>query len=967
MQFIEPLREFFVDVLREYDRKFLERIVREFACIPHQVNLTDIHIKWLIQIFAERWAIVMDSNNDYTVRVDQENRYWIGLADDLAKEVKLHQVQILMPTILSDLSKIGEGESLIEYYRSDDGVSLSSLRGIIDIFSRLGVFATYNDKIKGSFRALTLPELSRLRLKEGSFSVVGSNVHPRFWDYLTSNISLKCTDKGELPQYLLRPLLQLVKLYFDEKRENPDKKQFAMQFIIWSNCLKECSEYDLNYLYAQQIPNVSGRWLLLDALLDVYQGLRADLDVTMIGIARWLCMHDVSLIVECQELDETYAKLGLGRAFDLVALKRLLQDELLPTCGEDKNDNVREGVLISIKRLVNHTVIDEKIVSRIREVYRRRWLKICGTPIDYTRLQDGVNLSWIKLARLLSGAGLIDTTYYHLLMPTIQQGSIDPITRDLYTTYPLSHYLLSDDATEIILLDHSLRQLNELKYFCNCSASQPKPFTRKEISNIQYANSIFHQYKDLAVQELYDAPISKNTVLALKKLVEESVYPEGLLFLHKYDDAQEVSSQRAYSQFYSFLKQLSPCERKRLDDQNILYHGRNITFSEVMRNIERIGEDGLGECIAVNGQYIAQLVMDYAPYELFNERLEQRVDINHMRSVSRKKVFNEYESLTEVDAKRRIQILAVSLMTHSFQFPGIGSSVSIWDCSNTMVHNSQEIASLIIPLLRAEDSPDSRYIFATIIESIVKPALEKKDQSWVSWMMRYQDTNQWLRAIVDGSLFMSKSAWFEPFVLMERLSLAIDSMDHNLRPQLKEFLDSLIQTYAQSERASLKEIRVNIKFALLLQKLGKKEGKRVIDLLGLDPTKGEKPSFSRLCSDYLINRLIEIGVSASKPPTQGFFATYSSCNPRQLRSIFLEFSEKKMKEHSSLSPQLFMRIKDRISHMSDSIGNRKVKLAMIKYLDSITAQLATFSHRSKMLSKASATPAEELPLPRALI
>ena len=144
--------------------------------------------------------------------------------------------------------------------------------------------------------------------------------------------------------------------------------------------------------------------------------------------------------------------------------------------------------------------IDASVIEAIKDVFQHRCAKFCGGEKDYTRQQRSTNLHWIRLAQILAGAGYIGSNYYRFLMPTLT-ADIDPVKKELITEYPLSHYVLSEDARDLILLDNSALRYESTQTFYNCTTFIPQPFTRVETLRIASTNKRFHKYLEQMVKD----------------------------------------------------------------------------------------------------------------------------------------------------------------------------------------------------------------------------------------------------------------------------------------------------------------------------------------------------------------------------------------------------------------------------------------------------------------------------------
>ncbi|AHE66052.1 hypothetical protein Loa_00481 [Legionella oakridgensis ATCC 33761 = DSM 21215] len=450
-------------------------------------------------------------------------------------------------------------------------------------------------------------------------------------------------------------------------------------------------------------------------------------------------------------------------------------------------------------------------------------------------------------------------------MPTIQH-TMDVVRLECLTAFPLSHYILSEDGTHLILLDNCADNYRIHGNFSKIEETSIEPLTTVEEERIAYANPRFHKYIEILRCQAseQDPPISLKTIRAIKRLVDESLYPVGLLFGYDYDQKQMVAAERAYGVFAEFLHRMPQEERQKLNRQHIIFNNKRVTFAQVLRAVQQ------DECIAVYGQYLAQLVMDYAPYLTFQREIELRVDVNKMRSHSRQKVPSDYAYLSHEDALKRLLIIYKSLMTHNFScWPLHGISISGLGVINTVPPEVNKIFSLLMPMVLSGNFIPAVAVYAEMMESVIKPAL--RDKSWKTWMTRYNDTHSWLVSIANQTLFTQKDEWFEPkFLLVTLFPLAQDRSF--ICPPLKVFLEKLVYIYLTSGSQVMRDAMINAQFATLLRDLDEPVRNYILSALkASEHLMVEDAAFHEICATQLIHRLALIGARTSMASKTGFF------------------------------------------------------------------------------------------------
>ena len=557
---------------------------------------------------------------------------------------------------------------------------------------------------------------------------------------------------------------------------------------------------------------------------------------------------DHSLIAKHEELASVYQTLQAGPYYNISQLRTLIYflstistSELL----KSKIEKLRQKILY-----LEH--VDSSLITEIRELFALRWQEIIDTSLDYTRLVEGPNKSWISLAQYLEGAGLLNNltpvTYYKLLIPTLMH-ELEFITSEKLTIYPLTHYILSERGDELIFLPNCVNNFKYRRTFYNCNHVTIKPFTPLEKERIRHSLPHFVRYFNEAEEESKDIPISRKTVMMVKKLVEGTLYPEGLYLGNDITMSQLKQAENSYIEFLKYLDSLSEEERLNLLNQTILFEGRKITFLEVLEQVL-----DKGECLVVYAQYFLKFVLDYDPLTRFPPEWEHKVRVDALRLQSAKKVYSDYDHISLEEAVRRILILCVSLMTHPFKYiPLTGASLSLWDCANTVTKTGSDIMNLIKKEIMTGNFMQARFIYASLLESVIKPAFI--NDGYRVALIRYPDTITWLSKIIDESLFKQASVTcFEPDTLLTVL-WSYKNKNNKIVPQIELFLEEVILTLLQEQNDYLKWVRINIKFSEFLREISKEEGEDLLTQLraSIDPI--PSATLVKIIADFLTHRI----------------------------------------------------------------------------------------------------------------
>jgi len=858
LEFISSLQAY--SALTAYDQGFLLRLAELSVSVTPTTELSIEQLKFLKNIYNERWAIVLDTPNDYTFKTQNENLIWIKFSQKLAKALGKNYLQILIPTVVNTIDpnthlNLDTTYNLRDLYLGgEDNDTLFSIDGILKNIQKGDGFVTniyYKDSRKKFLRSVSLLELFRIQSKQNNKVIIisSSESYANFKTYLDVKVFPNISNEFEISRYLLNYLLNLVESYYINRFKPNAKKLFIAKTLEFAKQLHACHFDEVNCLYSQEI-NVGTKTLLLsNILLDCMHYDSSTLPEKLLGLVRWIANYDGSLISESRELDIVYRELKLSKYFTLDNLKSML---LL--LSADSSGTIKESLLLLIDKLREKSEIDGEVLSLLQDIYESRWHIVKGSDKDYTRLQGGVSKSWIKLAQVLSGSRLIPENYYRYLMTTLIEDN-DPVQKGPTFDYPLSHFILSSDNERLIYLENSLQQFIRTGVFLNCNTIPPVPYDMTEIGLINFAHPRYHKYIKFAQGGVeIDPAISRDTVLAVYELVNKSFFPDGL-WKKAISDEEVLVAEDAYKVFASFLDKLDEDERERLFAQRITIGDKTVNFLFQLKRVEE------WECIAGCTKYFAKLVMDYYPSLRFRDEIETKVAIDEMRTNSAKKVFSDL-IIDDTEAKRRILVLAVDLMCHAggFNFALFAKEAKIWDCSNTMVDSSMKIFDIIMPLVNSSNFKHARHTYAMILELVVNPTLRNLEESLYARFTTFSDTWRWLSSIKDSSLFIKDESWFDPKKLIIHL-VAFQQDNAEFEPLLSDFIVEFIRTYAQPQTDILKELRVNVKFKQFLNLLSESSRINIISFI-LSSEITNDQSIHKFCASHLMNIIINTCTSS---------------------------------------------------------------------------------------------------------
>lgn len=861
--------------------------------------LSEDDLAWIRGCFARRWKNIADKEDDYTFYPGGVNTAWISFAKDLAAELKIPYLLLLIPTLKNQvdpdkLSRLEQAPDTRAIFLSDDGIWHRVLGLLEHLQHGKGQLATYDMAKQFRPRALTLSELYRIRCKRGedlAFQLKNEN-YSSFWNYVLRLIAPNWQRRGDCPTHLLPSLLDIIESYYEAAGKEPkDFTEFQKCLKNFSIALSACSLEDINHLYG--IPIDLGdkkRRYLIEILLDCMQNTE-DLHGKLAAVAKWLCQFDPTLVGKHEKLQPLYSSLKIGSYFDAGQLCELLQALEL-----NETDPLKPEIDQLVQRLRVEDEIKPEIIEQIKQIYALRWKSIIDTPNDYTRRQDRPNRSWIYLARHLASAGYIDPNYYKLLIPTLKSDK-DLVTQELFTIYPLSHLILSDNGTKLILAQHLIDHHKANGTFYQCSEHPPCPLTQKELARLGFAAPRYMDYFVRVVETEPEPGISVKTVEAIRELVNGTLNPVGLLLGYDISATQLDTADKAYAKFLEYIAGLEQTELDRLFKQRISFRTKRLSVATILQKIQHKFDDDDRGCIAVYGQYLLQLVLDYNPQAEFRKEIEkdEKIEMDSLRRVSAKKVYREYDEIDEQEATRRLSIILVSLMTHGFSYlPFTSTSLRIWDKSNNIPDSTCiDLFNTLAAFLEKGDVKQSRFTYASVMQNIVKKAAAAND-FLTSWT-RYNDTLEWWKSIENQSIFAKENnTCFEPEQLFTVLWLLLSKRQFKSRLLIENFLEQIVQTSLQPKNPQLKWARINIEFNKLLGNvaLPVEDRAKMLEELRKESAPVSSEQFLKVNREFLIHRLASCGAREGCKRRIGLFGA----NPGAFKLFYNELTEKLKEE-----------------------------------------------------------------------
>lgn len=915
----------------------VERGSYSSSSLPNSNDLlTEEDIQWLQENLAKRWQKIFDKKDeDYTFEPGGNNKIWIDLAKDLAAELKKPYLLILIPSIENkqdpDLFSYCEQDPSF-IYLADDNQTWHRVQGLIDRMQQpLAVFSTYDSK-KIKPRALTLKEMYRIRSKKGEelLRQMGVEGYVSFWDYIIKKIAPTWQEKGSCPEVILPILLELIEQYFESGCPN-DKFYNTLELLTKE--LRFCSLEDVNYLYGIKIYDNKNNYYLIDILLDCFTKEK-NIGKKLASVARWLCHFDPALVSKAKQLISVYEESKVGKYFDIEQLKQLLS--LLPCEG---NLELESDIHHLIEDMAKATVISAEMITRIKQIYAFRWQVIKDCPEDYLRRKNQQNCPWIRLAQYLAGAEYIKSNYYQLLIPSLRY-DIDLITQEPLMNYPLSYFILSEDEAQLFYLPNIIKyhQVNGL-FYCLPYETRPRTLTPRELKRLTFAAPQFQEYYLQVTTEEENFPLSRETINAIKELVNGTLNPKALRLGYEITEDQAAVAEKAYIKFFDYISNLPADEAGRLFKHGIIWRGRKKTVAEILTAIQKDKKDiQQRECIAIAGQFFAKLVIDYDPAVEFQKNIEEDslVALDEMRLCSAKHVFRNWDHIDEKEAIRRALILVVSLMTHSFSYLWFtGVSLNFYNFTNTTTETGRELFKSLELALEFGDVKRIRFLYTYVINNIVGKALSQN--AFIKKCTRYEDTLHWLKNIKDESIFDKKnSLCFDPKLIF--IILMSFSKKAKIKSTIEKWLKDIIQTMQQPYNDYICWIIINIKFNNLLKQgmLSEKYQQEILGALRERVEPVEDSEFISVLGIFLVEQVAATSAYASsRTNAQGLLGI----NPGVYTHRFNEFKEKLINGMTKFMSSMLVQKEKIIEQLFDFLNN-VINQVGDKHINILTVGLA---------------------------
>jgi hypothetical protein len=534
-------------------------------------------------------------------------------------------------------------------------------------------------------------------------------------------------------------------------------------------------------------------------------------------------------------------------------------DALISLSSDQSEENLTNKIALIAKRFC---LIEPQSQGgdRLIAYLKLHFENIKDTPDDYFRVRPFASRHE-KLARALSEQGSFCKNWVRSLVQTLKQ-DVDAVTleslADIYlydAARPKAYYLdklvlhdfiLSEDETMLLNLKASEANAEAGKGYCVVNTEKKRFFTEKEKSRIASNSKHAHHLSKIRTFEKSQVSLKFSTIQKIWKFVDQCLYLEcgdtdilnhaGAFVEPHPNQLLKHRFIRDFDQFYNQLKIDDPDERNRLDAQLICREAYVISFADEYNEVAlAMKDENNGVCMAEYFKRWLPLLIDHDPVTLFRPRIEEIPDITKplpypsllstLREGSQKRVYRDFGAMTQEEALRRIQILAVSVMSTAFEHKKMPLAIAGITLNRSGPSVCAEILRHITPLLQGGSTRQSRFVYAYLMLKVIKPAHLEPERRRSGLGLLFQNnllsTHEWLTSIVSHRLFDQLVVWVSPACLLPKLNQIL-RVDHDLKnsTEFREVISDLtdIQSKKLSGRSELmKEVEFNIVWQQYLQ------------------------------------------------------------------------------------------------------------------------------------------------------
>lgn len=509
----------------------------------------------------------------------------------------------------------------------------------------------------------------------------------------------------------------------------------------------------------------------------------------------------------------------------------------------------------------------------LKEQFKTRWLSVKDRIGDYTLNNTGANELWYSLAKDLASA--LNETYVKILFPdvinTVDYHDLTPLTD---TAHPENFYLgyCPNESYSVLyrkssLCDHLQKHQFILSTIQSEKNNTPRALRVEELARLKFSKQTEHK---VSIQEAESS--NKEEFASFWELLILKVFPK---LNPAKTVALDMASYMVYLLQHYFLLKESNAEFTQFKNKytkflQFLYSTYNLSFINQFYGIE-IGEGT--KRYMLDFLIILHKAQNYNIDEELIILAKWLYDYNSLFYINQSQLLaNVYSSANSPRERpasvtpddkvfHECKLMLLSLFVLDMKNLGSNSTISVWDKESRVFSEGAELYRRFAGLLACDDSNEVNR--AEIKKGIIARYLEFKAQVMAkeqgsgvlgmlsSWFIPHSD--YWYARVKKGTWSESNVFWYEPELLMHTL-MHFHAINSWVQDLIWQFLDELIRSYYHEKPYLQKELRVNILFYKLMDKIKGTTEHSVLRLL-LDV-------YAKGCnykSDFMINSSYYIG------------------------------------------------------------------------------------------------------------
>ena len=400
----------------------------------NNINIHDVFY-WKNQL-SLRWVTIKDTPNSYVHDYKSHNSMlWIQLSYHISLQL-LNTVssQDSVETLIEFSSVTEDWQNILMPQDASNTVyDFPREKFYIDLNNRvhclehdvlnleydrpLASSMLFDIQLPSQWQILTLPELKILREQKTPITYKGQN-YSTYWSCLQQEILAKefYTENATYPHHLLPALMLVLEEYIEMTYEmyRYDESLIPAGLLQFSQYLQQCSPQVILFLYNRSFIYNDVKYFYLDVMLDLLGENYSELINIVFFFAKSIYMIDPS--ITCNRLKLLYYEKISRESVKNLTVAVQIGLNLLNTDG-------CEELKVNIQRLLNAInyslpyAISTGIKDLIKDLYAQREYIFRHSSSAINMTYNDFHATWIDFARFLSGAKLLYTNYFSLLIP----------------------------------------------------------------------------------------------------------------------------------------------------------------------------------------------------------------------------------------------------------------------------------------------------------------------------------------------------------------------------------------------------------------------------------------------------------------------------------------------------------------------------------------------------------------------